>query len=196
VNLHHKRDWELQENEVTPEHVYFNRRSFLRLLGVGGLSVAAASGGLAITRAFAASDAQLQATIDATKKEPIAGLFPAQRNSDYPAGRALSDELVAASTNNYYEFTTEKDKVWQLARSFEPWPWQIRVEGHAAKTGVFDLRDLLKKVELEQRIYRFRCVEAWAMTVPWTGVPLRSFLDLFEPTAKARFVRFISFNRP
>jgi len=195
VHFHRRPGWTIPESEVTPEEAWRSRRRFLKGLGISGAALVAGSVWSPLAAALAADD-PLGETIERTRSWPIAPAFPAPRNSRYPVERELTDERVAASWNNYYEFTTAKESVWKLAREFEPWPWQIEVKGHAEKTGTFDLEDLLKGMELQERIYRFRCVEAWAMTVPWTGVPLARLLQWFQPTSKARYVRFVSFRRP
>jgi len=193
--------WWIRESEVTEEDAFHSRRAFLKELGLSGIALAAGSlaGGSLISlpgKSLAKESTRLRETIERTRHWPLAASFPAPTGRSYPAGRPLSDELVAAEYNNYYEFTTVKQKVWELAQRFQPWPWQLEVTGHAEKTGRFDLEEVFKSLNLEERIYRFRCVEAWTMTVPWTGVPLAKLLQFFRPTSKAKYVRFVSFKRP
>ncbi len=132
--------------------------------------------------------------------EDIAALYPADRNAAYTIeeGRPHTAENVAGRYNNYYEFTTNKSGVWELAQDFDPRPWTVEVKGRCNKPGTYDLDDLLRALgdDMEERLYRFRCVEAWSMVVPWTGVPLGKLLDHFEPHGDARFVRFLTVLRP
>ena len=92
--------------------------------------------------------------------------------------------------NNFYEFGTGKSDPAQNAHSLKPEPWTVEISGLTAKTGTFDLDDLIKPYLLEERIYRLRCVEAWSMVIPWVGVPLADVIKRFEPNSKAKFVAF------
>jgi sulfoxide reductase catalytic subunit YedY len=125
-----------------------------------------------------------------------AGLYPAARNLAFgQLDRPLTAEVSAARYCNFYEFSTGK-QVWRHVDRFEPLPWTLEVTGLAAKPRKYDLDDLLHAFPLEERHYRHRCVEAWAMAVPWTGFPLAALLRQAEPLPAARFVRFVSFHRP
>ena len=131
--------------------------------------------------------------------DDISALYPAERNDLYRVdGRPGTAENIAGRYNNYYEFTTNKSGVWELAQDFTPRPWTVEVEGRCNKPGTYDLDDLMRAVgsHMEERIYRFRCVEAWSMVVPWTGVPLGKLLDHFEPHGDAKYVRFLTVLRP
>lgn len=118
------------------------------------------------------------------------------RNPRYTLDRPLSDESVATRYNNYYEFTLQKDMVWRLAERFRTRPWQIEVAGLVEKKLKLDVDELIRQMPVEERLYRHRCVEAWAMAVPWTGFPMKGFLDFVKPLSRARFVRMVSFHRP
>jgi sulfoxide reductase catalytic subunit YedY len=120
--------------------------------------------------------------------------FPAKRDESLVLDRPLTEEHIAASHNNFYELTTDKQAVWQLVGSFRPRPWTIRVVGAVEKPLTIDVEDHVR-LGLTERLYRFRCVEAWAMAVPWTGVPLRRFLEHVRPLSSAKYVRFVSFLR-
>lgn len=127
----------------------------------------------------------------------LPGLLPAaQRNPRYTLDRPLTPEWAATRYNNYYEFSTDKQQIWKLAAAFKPRPWTLEVAGHCQKPRTFSIEELEKQMPLEERLYRHRCVETWAMAVPWLGFPLAELLKRVEPTAKARYVRFISVNRP
>lgn len=110
-------------------------------------------------------------------------------NPKFTAGRALTAEKYATTYNNYYEFGDGKD-IWRDAQALKQRPWSIRIEGLVKQPRSLDIDDLLKQVSLEERIYRHRCVEAWAMTVPWTGFPLSQLLKIAEPLGSAKYVVF------
>ena len=110
-------------------------------------------------------------------------------NPAFTAGRALTDEKYATTYNNYYEFSESKN-VWRDAQALKQRPWSVKLDGMLPKPRTIDIDDLLKQVALEERIYRHRCVEAWAMTVPWTGFPLTALLKIAEPLSGAKYVVF------
>lgn len=107
-----------------------------------------------------------------------------------PLDPELTPKKLITSYNNFYEFGTGKEDPAANAKDFKPRPWSVAIEGAVAKPGIYDLDDLIKPHKLEERIYRFRCVEAWSMVVPWIGVPLGEVLKRFEPASKAKFVAF------
>ena len=155
--MHHlrKSDWAIPEREATPESVFIDRRRFL----MGALGVVAGGIGGATALASAAektSGVPPDRTLD---------LYPAKRNPDFTLVRPLTEESVAATFNNFYEFGPVKTISW-LAQRLKTRPWQVRVEGLVRKPKVFDIDDLIRSMPLEERLYRFRCVEAWAMAVP------------------------------
>lgn len=189
----------------TDEADYVNRRSFMKKLGVGASKGAAvgAMSGLAIG-CLLDSDALFAQDLGVDEKTLLApGLkgkdilakFPAKRDKQYDkymnGGKAfkLTDAKFAAIYNNFYEFTTRKTLVWRLAQKFTVDPWTIEVTGECKKPAKLDI-DKLMKLPQEERVYRFRCVETWAMDVPWTGIQLSDVLKLVEPTSKAKYVRF------
>jgi sulfoxide reductase catalytic subunit YedY len=157
-----RRGWEIAESQVTPEAVFLNRRALLT--GTAGLLAAA---GL----------------------PPLAPLAHAEPNPKYPAGRPLTAEKDATTYNNYYEFSESKN-LWQDAQAMKTSPWTIEFAGMVKKPRKLGLEDLLKLVSLEERIYRHRCVEAWAMTVPWTGFPMTELLRIAEPLGSAKYLSF------
>ncbi len=116
-------------------------------------------------------------------------------NSRYQPGRALTAESDSTTYNNFYEFGTDKD-IWRAAQRLPVSPWQIEIAGMVDRPRKIDLDDLLKQVSLEDRIYRHRCVEAWAMTVPWTGFPLAALVKLAQPTSSAQYLVFESLVNP
>ncbi len=123
-------------------------------------------------------------------------LYPARRNERFAkVDRPVTDEPQAARYTNFYEFSSFKD-VWRHVEPFQPVPWQVEVTGLAAKPRIYDIDDLVRAFPLEERVYRHRCVERWAMVVPWTGFPLAALVKRAEPLPAARFVRFVSFDNP
>ena len=159
MHIRMKRGWELPERDATPEAFVLARRTLL----------AGAAGAAALARPFAAR-AQ-----------------GAPRSAKYAGGRDLTAERDATSYNNYYEFGTDKS-ISRAAQRLPVAPWTIKFDGLVATPRTMDLDDILKHVSLEERVYRHRCVEGWAMTVPWTGFPMRDLVALAGPTSGARYV--------
>jgi sulfoxide reductase catalytic subunit YedY len=120
---------------------------------------------------------------------PLAARADVAVNPAFQAGRAVTDEKYATTYNNYYEFSESKN-LWRDAQALKQRPWTVKLDGLLAKPRTIDIDDLLKQVSLEERIYRHRCVEAWAMTVPWTGFPLSQLLKIAEPLSGAKYVVF------
>ena len=158
----------IPSSEITPEGVYLNRRQFMKLAGGAGAAALLAA----------------------------CGVQPPE-NVAAPEVPALVDELgEPANTfeqithyNNYYEFTTDKEGVANLAEDFPTTPWQVEVGGLVQNPRTYDI-DQLRAFPQEERIYRLRCVEAWSMVIPWTGFPLAKLLAEVEPMTSARYVAF------
>jgi sulfoxide reductase catalytic subunit YedY len=162
-----RKGWEIPEREATAEALVLNRRH--AMAGAIALSVAAPS---------------IMAPTSAR-----ADTAPVTRNPKYTVDRPLTPEKDATTYNNYYEFSDDKD-LWREAQALHQRPWSIELAGMMAKPRTIDIDDLLKQVQLEERVYRHRCVEAWAMTVPWTGFPLGALIKLAEPLDSAKYVVF------
>ncbi len=191
-----RRPWELPGLQPTPEHVYLHRRQFLARLGLGSI-VALAVGPVACGQADDRKTSDAPRTPDRdTRAGGAAKLYPARRNPKFVLPGKLTDEKVVTSFNNFYEFSFRKDLVKPLCGRLETSPWKIEIAGLVEKPFTLDVDDLLKRLPLEERLYRFRCVEAWAMDVPWTGIPLKRVIELAKPLAAAKFVRMETFNRP
>lgn len=174
--IRRKLGWEIPGHKVTPEAVFLNRRSVLA--GLAGAVLAGAAG-----PALAEDD-------------PSQALYPAPLNPAYKdAGRAVTDEKYNINYNNFYEFGTSKG-IAAEAEKLRIRPWEIAIDGEVDKPFVIGIDDLLKKVTLEERIYRHRCVEAWSMVVPWSGFPMKKLVELAKPKAEAKYVRFETFNDP
>ena len=170
--------WSVPEREVTPEHLFFDRRRALGL--VGG---AAAAGAVLPLGGGAAAGGLL------------AERYPAPRNETYAFERALTLEDIVASYNNFYEFGSSK-RIARAAQALELQPWEILIDGMVAEEKRLDVTELIARMQLEERVYRLRCVEAWAMTVPWTGFAMAELVKLAEPTSGARYVRMETFENP
>ena len=182
------RGWEIPEREVTPERVYLDRRRFLATASAG---LVAGAGGLLLPRSSGLA-------YPPAKDEFNSALPPlaAPRNPEYKTDRPISSERAGTGYNNYYEFTEAKDQVWKVAREFQPRPWQIEFKGQIEKPFKIDVDELIKKMTLEERVYRHRCVERWVVIVPWIGFPTKKLVELARPTSKARYLRMVSFFRP
>jgi sulfoxide reductase catalytic subunit YedY len=191
-----RRPWDLPLHKHTPREVFENqrqhRREFLRSLGI---SAAGAALAFQISGCAQPTDEEIE---KAGAAEPIPavkpGVFPAPRNAKFEYGRDETLHRAAAEYTNFYEFSTGKDS-WRYVAAFKPSPWTLEVSGLCAKPRTFDLDDLFKTFALEERAYRHRCVETWAMCVPWTGFALRALLKLVEPKPEARFLSFETFER-
>jgi sulfoxide reductase catalytic subunit YedY len=181
------------ERDVTPERVVLSRRRWLALAGCG-VALAGLGGAGLWWRLRPGSDVEVLA--GEQDEAPGGRLYPARRDPRFvDAGRPLTGEADAARYTNFYEFSWRKD-CWRHVDSFRTHPWQVEVAGLVAKPRTYDIDDLVRAFPLQERIYRHRCVEAWAMVVPWTGFPLAALLRKAEPLPGAKFVRFVSFHRP
>lgn len=160
----------LNENDVTAEELFVNRRKFLKL-GAAGL---VANG----------------AVMDLLAKE-----FMPKANLEYvkdsnPEKLVLNSFEQITSYNNFYEFTTSKEGVKYLSHTLQTNPWSIEIDGLVEKPFVIDVQDLIKKYTLQERIYRFRCVEGWSMVVPWVGFELSQLIKDAKVLSKAKYIRF------
>ena len=192
--------WQGRECDCTPQSVYQNRRAFLRQMGLGaaGMTISAGALGCANGSRERASATPPDGPLDTIPANAPRQGYPAPRNETYTAERALTDRLDASSYNNFYEFKNsgELKECWPLTGAYEPFPMELQIAGLVEKPMTLDVGELITSMELEERIYRFRCVEAWAMTVPWTGFPLRKLIERAAPTSQATHVRFVCANRP
>jgi len=171
---------DLKYSETTPKGLYLRRREFITGIGSAALATAAVS---AIGSPFAAD---LEAA-----QNPNAYKFPSlKKPSPFDTDEKVNSYKDITTYNNFYEFGLDKADPARNAHSLKPTPWSVTVEGHCAKPGKYDIKDIVSWFPLEERIYRMRCVEAWSMVIPWVGFPLASLVKRFEPTAKAKFVEF------
>jgi sulfoxide reductase catalytic subunit YedY len=190
-----RRGWEIPERLATPEDVYLNRRRFLKGLGLTGLGAVGVLVGCD-RQAESQAEGEKPPLIGLPEPSATAKLYPAKRNEKYTLDRPLTDEAIAARYNNFYEFSFNKQRVSRLVDPFKTRPWQVEVTGLVKKPQTFAIDELVKKMPLEERLYRHRCVEAWSMAVPWTGFPVKAFIDLVEPQSSAKFMRMVTFNKP
>ncbi|MGH7226903.1 MAG: protein-methionine-sulfoxide reductase catalytic subunit MsrP, partial [Gemmataceae bacterium] len=164
--------WEIPESAATPESPVLRRRSLLGSVAALGI----------------AGPARLaHATLPAAAELP--GPMAAPVDLRYRPGRPFTPPKNVYTYNNYYEFGAEKG-IWREAERLPLHPWSITIDGLVAKKRTIALEDLLKQVTLQERLYRHRCVEAWGITIPWTGFPLKRLLEIAEPLAAAKYVVF------
>ena len=169
-----RRATDIKPSEITPEHVYRSRRRFMAgALGAAGAGLAAPAMAL-----------------------PAGWLAERDVRPGAPMDEAMTSESDATSYNNFYEFGTDKDDPKSYAHEMTIDPWTVEVSGEVAKPGRIGLEDILAGIDLEERIYRLRCVEAWSMVIPWIGFPVKKVLDKFEPTGNAKYVEFKTLHRP
>ena len=167
--------WNLKESSITSESVFNSRRKIIKNLAIGSLVVPSAS--LIPFTAFSS-------------------FYPPITNNFYKVGRDLTKESLATTYTNFYEFGSSKN-IWRRAAELKTDPWLLTIDGLVNKPLTIDVNDLLKKIGgIEERVYRFRCVEAWSMTVPWAGFPVNKILSLVEPKTDAKFVKFETFFNP
>lgn len=180
MNVIHRRGWEIPEHQATPESVFLNRRT---LLGAGaGLAAAA----------LAPSLASAQRVTDIP--DPSKDLYPLKRNEKYVLGdRPITPEEVNANYNNFYEFGSTKN-VTKAAQQLRIRPWTVKIDGMVEKPFEIGIDDLLRKMPLEERLYRMRCVEAWSMTIPWSGFQMSHLVALAKPTSAAKYVVMKTFQ--
>lgn len=194
-----KKSWEIPESAATPEAAFFARRRVV----IGGIAGAAAVGTgaglwmLGGSRVAESSprESQLAAAPPPAAADPSAGLYPAMRNMRYRLDREITDEKTSTTYNNFYEFGSSKT-IWQAAQKLPIRPWEIKIDGMVEKPRTVGIDDLLKAMTLEERLYRHRCVEAWAMAVPWTGFPMKDFIAWAAPLSSAKYVRMETFLDP
>jgi sulfoxide reductase catalytic subunit YedY len=167
----------LPDSAVTPESAYLNRRALL-----GGL----AAGSMLLGGKGWAADADAAIAPE---------LYPAKRNEAYVVDRPITAEMFSTRYNNFYEFGSEKG-IWQDAQALKLRPWQVVVDGLVDRPITLDAEELIRKMPIEERVYRHRCVEGWSMTVPWSGFPLKALLDLVGPQSGARYVQMTTFEDP
>jgi sulfoxide reductase catalytic subunit YedY len=191
--------WYLPDSAATDETVYQNRREFLgKMAGAGILASVGMSGcGLAETSEVMPRAAAATAAAPPKSSAPSLYTLPSiEKNQAYAdPGRPLTTEAHATSYTNFYEFAMSKTGAERVAKDFKLDPYTLVVDGlvrNPLKLGIEDIFAL----GLEERVYRFRCVEAWAMTVPWVGMPLSKILKKADVKSEGKYISFQSFNEP
>ena len=166
---------QIKPSQITPESTFMNRRALLQSAVAAGMLPSALATGAQI---------------------PASGEFT--ELGDWPGSvdEAPNSWEAVTGYNNYYEFGTGKEDPARYAHTLQTDPWSVEVTGAADRTGTYTLEDILAPHTLEDRIYRFRCVEAWSMIVPWVGFSLGELLSRFEPTSAAKYVQFFTLNDP
>lgn len=177
-----RRQWEIPESQVTPESLFTQRRDLLK--GAAAGSALFLAGNLLAGCEEGASPVEA-----ADAGDPSSHLYPAPPNGRFIVDRPLTEERLATTYNNFYEFGSSKN-IWRRAQEMQLRPWTLSIGGMVEAPRQIDIDELLAGAPLEERIYRFRCVEAWSMVVPWTGFPLSHLIELAKPQAGARYIRF------
>ncbi len=172
---------DIRQSEITDEAIYVNRRQFLAAAGITTAGLLGASPAMA-----------------ALVQEPDASgrVLENMTESVFSTSQKPNSWQDITSYNNFYEYGIEKTDPSKNVGDFVSTPWKVKVSGSCEKPGDYHLEDILAPHALEERIYRLRCVEAWSMVIPWTGIPLANILKRFEPTADARYVRFKTIYDP
>jgi len=153
-------------SEITPEHIYQNRRSFIKSAAAGTASLM------------------------------LGSFFSLSASSNTSSSEKLTSYKDITTYNNYYEFGTDKEDPSNNSGKFKISPWSITIEGEVEQAKTFSYEQIIKYFLSEERIYRLRCVEGWSMVIPWMGFSLSNLLKTVSPTSKAKFVEFISVYRP
>ena len=177
MHVIHRRGWEIPEHSATPEHVFFDRRTFMAAGGAAALSL---SPRLALAQRIA------------DLPDPTAKLYPVKRNDKYKLDRPITLEKLNLSYNNFYEFGSSKS-IANAAQALKIRPWTVKIDGMVEKAQEIGIDDLIAKMSLEERLYRHRCVEAWSMAIPWSGFPFAKLVELAKPLASAKYVRMETF---
>ncbi len=179
---HRKPEWLIPEREATPESTFINRRKFLT--GSAGIVGGGILGALGLPKIVKSKTR--------VPNDPTLELYPAKQNLAFMLDRPLTEESIANKYNNFYEFGGTKTIHW-LSRRLEIRPWKVKIHGLVRKPRTYDIDTLIQSMPLEERLYRFRCVETWAMAVPWTGFPISKLIKAVEPESKAKYIKMTAF---
>jgi sulfoxide reductase catalytic subunit YedY len=180
MNIIRRRGWEIPERLATPEPAFLNRRAFLATSGAAAL-------------ALSPELAMAQRVTDAP--DSTRDLYPAKRNATYKVDRPITDEKFNLDYNNFFEFGSSKH-IASAAQALPIRPWTVKIDGMVEKSQDIGIDDLIRKVGIEERVYRHRCVEAWSMTIPWAGFPFAKLVELAKPLSSAKYVRMATFHNP
>jgi sulfoxide reductase catalytic subunit YedY len=180
--IRRNRGWELRDSAATPEAVFLRRRTLLKAIGLGSMLMPS------LVTAFAAGAAE-------DEQDPSAGLYPVKRNPRYTLDRPITDPKYSENYNNFYEFGSEKS-IADDAQALKIRPWTVKIDGMVEKEQEIAIDDLIRKMPLEERLYRHRCVEAWGMAIPWSGFPLAKLVELAKPLSSATYLQMQTFLDP
>ena len=178
---------ELKEHQVTPEGVYHQRRRIVQGLGLGTAALSLPAGANVLSNLLGKEE-----TAAPSSRMPLTF----ERPEAYQPALTPTAEKVATSYNNFYEFGTDKSDPLRYSQGLKTRPWTIEIDGEVDKPQTIDVWAWLEKQQLEERIYRHRCVEAWSMVIPWLGVPLANIIKAANPTSKAKYVAFETLYDP
>lgn len=171
----------IKSSEITPEKIYLSRRKFM--IGIGAVTTTALINGCSTDVLKTGS-----------KKTDIES--PPTKASSDEKNNELTPYSDIINYNNFYEFTTDKEGVGDLAKNFKTRPWTVKVDGLVNKPKTYSVDELVKKFKSEEKVYRLRCVEGWSMVIPWLGFSLAKLLKEVEPTSKAKYVKFQTLYDP
>jgi sulfoxide reductase catalytic subunit YedY len=173
-----KKPSDIRPSEITSKDNYLNRREFMRAGSIAG--------------SLALAGPAVGAIVPEARRSQLADVG----KSEFSTNEAPNSYEDITSYNNYWEFGTGKTDPYHYAQEFEPRPWSITVDGHVGKTGTIDFDDFIKPFDIEERIYRMRCVEGWSMVIPWVGISLADVVKHFQPTSKAKYIAFEALHDP
>ena len=185
-----KKPADIPSSEITDERLYLRRREFIQL--GAGLVGAAAGGLLAACGSDAVKAASAPPPVSGEPQTPIANITKKMVTTTDP----LNTFEQITGYNNYYEFGMNKGDPAKYAGRLTTKPWTVKIDGLCNKPGDYALDDLIKTADLEERVYRHRCVEAWSMVIPWVGIPLAAVIKRADPQPKATFVQMQTVLRP
>ena len=176
--LKFRKSWEMKESKATSELVFLKRRALVKGIAAGALL----GPGLTLgSKSLFARETGLR--------------FPAVKNLRYRIDRNVTPEKLVTSYNNFYEFGSHKE-IASVAQALKIRPWRVILDGLVDEKLELGVDDLFKKFQFEERLYRFRCVEAWSMALPWTGFPLADLVKLAQPKTQAKFLIMQTFKNP
>jgi sulfoxide reductase catalytic subunit YedY len=173
-----KKPADIRPSEITSKANYLNRRTFIRAGSIAGASILAGPAAAAVV------------------PDESRAKLPGVIESGFSTDETPNSYEDVTGYNNFYEFGTGKEDPARYSKEFDARPWSITVDGHAEKTGTFHFEDFIKPFDLEERIYRMRCVEAWSMIIPWVGISLADVVKHYQPTSKAKYIAFETLHDP
>ena len=181
MNVIHRRGWDIPEHQATPESVFLNRRA---LLGAGAEPR---------RRGARARHRATRSASPTFRTRPRISIRPsATRNTGSTAARSRRKRSTATtiiSTNS-----AASKNVTKAAQALKIRPWMVKIDGMVEKPFEIAIDDLIRKMPLEERLYRHRCVEAWSMTIPWSGFQMSHLMALAKPTSSAKYVVMQTFQ--